>query len=117
MIYDMPSGPTPALTASTALSDSRPFKLGRQQRRVLRLAAQQGWQCIWCKTKMEPPRPGQQPGAWTATVEHIVRRADGGRNGANLAASHFKCNSERHTPEPTETEVRPDPIQLMEPST
>lgn len=86
MLYRFPAYPDLFLTTRAA--------------RII-LCEAQNWRCCLCGERMdepETPRMGHDavfPD--DATIEHIIERYKGGTNNwTNLAASHFKCNSDRN---------------------
>lgn len=61
------------------------------------LARRDGWNCHWCERKTS--RKINCNADLFATIEHLVRLADGGSNGEdNLVIACRKCNNTRHSP-------------------
>lgn len=61
------------------------------QHKLRRVIERDGVNCCWCGQVMVPGRGPKKP-----TIEHIVRKSDGGSNGmSNLKAAHSQCNQAR----------------------
>lgn len=69
------------------------------RRREFLIRRQEGL-CYWCTEPMLPVKKkgDGNPKALTATIDHIVPIADGGRNIlGNTVAAHYKCNQRRNS--------------------
>lgn len=72
----------------------------RAARRRETLIAKQHGKCFWCDEPMLPVKVkgDGNPKALTATIDHKIPLADGGKNlESNTVAAHYKCNQERNT--------------------
>lgn len=66
-------------------------------RKITRLIARDGPRCHWCQRVTNPNLPQISP--LRSTVDHLIRRADGGSNDMeNLVVACRQCNSSRHGP-------------------
>jgi 5-methylcytosine-specific restriction endonuclease McrA len=71
----------------------------RAKKRRQALCERQRWRCHWCGELMLPvKKPGDgNPQDLTATIDHVIPIADGGRNLlANTVAAHYRCNQARN---------------------
>lgn len=74
----------------------------RRDRRVVSLGAAQGWACRWCRRPCVAA-PGR---ADTATIDHLVPRSAGGRDGQeNLVMACRECNGRRGSMPAAEWEI------------
>jgi 5-methylcytosine-specific restriction endonuclease McrA len=71
--------------------------LGWATKRVLKLIERDGNKCFWCGKECDPY--AKQSKAHRATVEHLIRLADGGTGRMeNLVVACRRCNNTRHSP-------------------
>lgn len=74
----------------------RPISNKKMREKLRKL---QGGKCCYCDcvlTEAEGPRKSKPPAYTSETLEHLVRREDGGTNHPdNLAVACFRCNRER----------------------
>lgn len=84
----MPSGKIRRFKAKSAVSSWH--KVAREL-----LLKKHGNACHWCGVEMRLSGDPDDP--MSATIEHLVRRADGGgENIENLKLAHKHCNNTRH---------------------
>lgn len=57
--------------------------------------ASNGWRCAYCCKTVVPAFTEGQPQHRWATIDHIVPRISGGKDGDNLTTACFSCNSEK----------------------
>lgn len=68
-----------------------------KKRRVAKLFKKQKGLCWLCGWAMMLPTAGQ-PIQYTATLDHILPRSEGGSNSIkNMAAAHYTCNTDRQS--------------------
>ncbi len=63
---------------------------------VGQIRARDGDLCHWCKKPMNFDQAFGS-GAWSVTIEHMVKAEHGGRRSVkNCTLAHKRCNNERH---------------------
>lgn len=85
---------------NNAIIKVRRLNCQRKRKILPRLIAKQNNKCHWCGIEMTPPKKqgDGNPKATSATIEHVIPLADGGRNlQSNLVAAHRHCNNTRNT--------------------
>ncbi|MGN7124340.1 HNH endonuclease [Methylorubrum thiocyanatum] len=88
-------------TATPQSAQSAPQPKKSKTTRVQRLRAEayarQKKRCYWCgKTNLHPIKPGEPWDPDALTAEHLVRKADGGKDTAkNIVAACAQCNTDR----------------------
>lgn len=72
---------------------SGPIKCARNK--IIELIKRDGPNCCWCGKEVQLTETLREPES--ASVEHVIRRADGGTNAmSNLKVACRKCNNTRH---------------------